>query len=204
MGLYSGAASYLRYQLAERAPDNIKELVLERIKANAFKEIDPGTLTDKTMGWVSAENMASIFFDDLHFQKEPYLVFSLRIDTRKVPAITMKAARLREEIKYKEDTGQERLSKKDKSMLKDEVWQSLLRKCLPTPVVYEVCWNLTSNIICFFSTSKTAQDEFVTFFYRSFDIKLIPLVPYDLAEMALTKEHINIDIKHLALNVNHG
>jgi len=103
MGIYTGAASYQRYRTGDNLPDNIKEFVLEKAKGiSIFKEINPATITEKSMGWVSAENMSSVFFDDMHFSKDPYLVFALRVDTRRIPALAMKAAFLSEEIRFKE------------------------------------------------------------------------------------------------------
>ena len=109
MGIYAGAASYQRYRTGEKLPENLKEFVLEKLKEFPFKEINPATITEKSMGWVSAENMASTFFDDMHFSKEPYLVFALRVDTRRIPSLAAKAAFLSEEIRFKENTGKENL-----------------------------------------------------------------------------------------------
>jgi DNA recombination-dependent growth factor C len=204
MGIYTGAASYQRYRTGDKLPDNIKEFVLEKLKEFPFKEINPATITEKSMGWVSAENMASTFFDDMHFSKEPYLVFALRVDTRRIPALAAKAAFLGEEIKFKENTGKDKLAKHDRDMLKEEVWQSLLKKALPTPVVYDVCWNTKTEEIFFFSNSKSANDEFITFFYRSFDVKLVPLVPYDLAEEIVTKQNKSVSLKNLRVDFVDG
>ena len=181
MGLLSGSVSYLRYRVSDGVPGSIKDFVLARLKEFSFREIDQATLTEKTVGWVSAENMASTFYDDLHFAKDPYLVFSLRIDVRRIPGLARKAAQLREELKFKKSTGQERLRKQDKEMIKDEVWQALIKKALPAPAVYDVCWNISNDTVLFFSTSKAASDEFSSFFYRSFGIKLVPMGPAFLA-----------------------
>ena len=102
MGLFSGSASYIRYRVTGDVPEAVKPFALEKLQWHAFHEIDPGTLTDKSIGWVSAENMSLTKFDDMHFAKDPYLVFSLRIDTRRIPPIALKAAVLREEITAKE------------------------------------------------------------------------------------------------------
>ncbi len=204
MGVYSGSLSYVRYRAGADAPDTIKEFVLQRLTANAFREIDPGSLNEKSTGWVSCENMASTAFDDLHFAKDPFLVFSLRSDVRKIPALTRKAALLREEIRYREATGKERISKKDRDMLKDEVWQSLMKKALPAPSVNDVCWNLQSGIVLFFSTSGTANDDFTSFFFRSFDIKLTPLLPYELAQELGARKNRFFDVVDAGLQTADG
>jgi len=204
MGIYSGTASYQRYRTAEKPPENIKEFVLEKLKNFSFREIDPGTITEKSAGWVSAENMASTFFDDMHFAKDPYLVFSLRVDTRRIPGLAMKAGLLKEEIRFKEGTGKDRLSKQDRDMLKEEVWQSLLKKVLPTPAVYDVCWNSQTEEILFFSNAKSANDEFVTLFYRAFDLKLVPLVPYELADEIVQKKNRSVTLENLRVDFVDG
>jgi DNA recombination-dependent growth factor C len=187
MGLYAGSASFVRYRLIEDPPERIKEFALEKLKQFAFREIEGGTLNEKSTGWVSAENMALTFFDDLHFSKEPYLAFSLRIDVRRVPGLAMKAAMLREEIKYKKSTGLEVVRKKDKDLLKDQVRQDLVRKSLPVPALFDVCWNTVTSEVLFFSTSAAANEEFVVMFLRSFGLKLQRLLPYDLAGAAAEK-----------------
>ena len=194
MGLYTGSASYVRYRLIDNPPERVKEFALEKLKEFSFHEIETGTLNEKSAGWVSAENMASTFFDDLHFSKEPYFAFSLRIDVRRVPGLAMKAAMLREEIKYKKNSGLEVLRKKDRDLLKDQVRQELVKRSLPSPTLFDVCWNTVTNAILFFSTSAAANDEFVAWFFRAFGLKLGRLLPYDLAGVAAEK-HPDLEIR---------
>lgn len=181
MGLFSGSASYTRYRITGDVPDAVKPFALEKLQWHAFREIDPGTLSDKSIGWVSAENMSLASFEDMHFAKDPYLVFALRIDTRRIPPIALRAALLREELKLKQESGRERLSKKQKNDIREEQIQRLLKKVLPLPSVCEVCWNTAAGEVLFFSTSKKSNEEFVAFFYRSFDLKLRALTPVLLA-----------------------
>jgi DNA recombination-dependent growth factor C len=204
MGLYSGAASYVRYRIADEVPEQVKDFTLRKLKEFSFREIDAGSLHEKATGWISAENMASVNFDDLHFVKEPYLVFSLRIDTRRVPGMTMKAVLLREELKLKKATGREALKKKEKEDLREQVRQSLTKKALPTPAVYDVCWNFSNDTVLFFSCSGSANDEFVQFFLRSFGLKLVRLVPYDLADHLFTVKKKTVDFASLAESLIDG
>jgi len=204
MGLYSGAASYVRYRIADEVPEGVKDFALRKLKEYSFREIDAASLSEKSIGWVSAENMASVNFDDLHFIKEPYLVFSLRVDTRRVPGMTMKAALLREELKVKKATGREALKKKEKDDLREQVRQSLVKKALPTPAVYDMCWNFSNDTILFFSCSSSANDEFVQFFLRSFGLKVVRLVPYDLADHLFKIKKKAVDFERLAESLSDG
>lgn len=202
MGLYSGTASYVRYTLHDEAPTDIKGFALRALKDFSFHEIDAGSLSEKAIGWVSAENMASVGFDDFHFVKEPYFVFSLRIDTRRVPAMTMKAALLREELRLKKATGREMLRKKEKEDLREQVRQTLIKKSLPVPAVYDVCWNFSTNAVLFFSCSTAANDAFTQFFLRSFELKLVRLLPVERAQQICNAE--TLDIKRLAEGLRDG
>jgi hypothetical protein len=65
--------------------------------------------------------------------------------------------------------------------IREEQAQRLLKKVLPLPSVYDVCWNTGAGEVLFFSTSKKANEEFIAFFYRSFDLKLKALTPAILA-----------------------
>ena len=188
MGLYTGSISYTRYTIEGNCPDDIKKMALNKLNQFSFREIDPMSLKEKSTGWVSAENIASTFFEDLHFLKEPYMAFSMRIDTRRIPPLAMKAALLMGEIKYKKATGMERLKKTDKDMIRDEAWQRLIKRALPSPAVYDVCWNMTTGSVLFFSNNAKTNDEFVEFFHRTFDIKLLPLSPEGAVEHSGTNE----------------
>ena len=204
MGLFSGSASYIRYRITGDVPDAVKPFALEKLQWHAFNEIDPGTLTDKSIGWVSAENMSLTKFDDMHFAKDPYLVFALRIDTRRVPPIALRAAVLREEIKAREQSGYDRLNKKQKMDIRDEQTQRLLKKALPLPAVYDVCWNTGANEVLFFSTSKKANEEFVSFFFRAFDLKLKAKTPAVLAADVRPDVQESIDKETSFLTLDNG
>jgi len=204
MGLFSGSASYTRYRVTGDVPAAVKPFALEKLQWHVFHEIDPGTLTDKSTGWVSAENMSLTKFDDMHFAKDPYMVFALRIDTRRIPPIALKAAILREELKHREQAGRERLSKKEKNDIREEQLQRLLKKVLPLPAVFDVCWNTTAGEVLFFSTSKKANEEFVAFFYRSFDLKLKALTPAVLAAALRPETEETLEKQPQFLTIHHG
>jgi DNA recombination-dependent growth factor C len=196
MGLYSGSASYIRYKVEGEVLGSLKETVLLRLQECSFKELDGLSGRDRTIGWVSAENMASISFDDLHFAKDPYIAISLRIDTRRIAPLTLKAALLREEMIFKKQTNKERLSRKEKDLIKEQVKNSLMKKALPVPVLYDVCWNTTTGILLFFSVNKKANAEFMDFFLSTFELALAPLSPYELAQTLSTGKKVKLRIEN--------
>lgn len=179
MGVYSGQLSYIRYKTFGDFPDNLKGFVLERLKRFSFEEIDPASLAEKAVGWVNAENMARSFFDDFGFAKSQYFVFSLRIDERRIPALTKKAEILKKEEELKKNTGRERLSKQDRDMIKEQVSQSLIKKALPSAAVFDICWNSQTMELLFFNTGRKINDTFTDFFKRCFDCRIVQISALD-------------------------
>ncbi len=180
MGVYSGQLSYIRYKTFGDFPSNLKEFVLEKLKKFSFQEIEPASLAEKAIGWVTAENMALCFFDDFGFAKSQYFVFSLRIDERRIPALTKKAEILKKEGELKKNTGRERLSKQDRDMLKEQVLQSLIKKALPSASVFDICWNSKTMELLFFNTGKKTNEEFAGFFKRCFDCRITQISAFDM------------------------
>jgi hypothetical protein len=54
----------------------------------------------------------------------------------------------------------------------------LVKKSLPVPAVYDLCWNLANNTVLFFSTSTKAQSVLEDFFKECFGLTIILQVPY--------------------------
>ena len=75
------------------------------------------------------------------------------------------------------------LRKKDRD-IKEQVRQELVKRSLPSPTLFDVCWNTATNSILFFSTSAAANEEFMGWFFRAFGLELGRLLPYDLAGAA--------------------
>ena len=111
---------------------------------------------------------------------------------------------LREEIKLKKATGRELLRKKEKEDLREQVRQGLVKKSLPTPAVYDVCWNFSTGTVLFFSCSTGANDEFTQFFLRSFELKPVRLTPAVLAEHVCAEQRLPLDLRRLAESLSDG
>jgi DNA recombination-dependent growth factor C len=81
------------------------------------------------------------------------------------------------------ESGRESLSRSEKRLLKEEIVNMLNRRALAAPSVYDVLWNKEESFVWFFSTQKAANEELETLFSKSFDLSLIRLFPYSIAEL---------------------
>jgi len=152
-----------------------------------FREIEEEAV-DQGIGWVSIENGYDSEFSYQSYNKGEYAIFSMRIDKRTIPSSLLK--------KYVELAFRKRLKESNRSYLaaaekrdiKAAVSGMLLRKILPVPSIYDVCWRMSDNIVWLTSLSTKVQDNMVELFKRSFDLQLRPLIPYVLADRILNND----------------
>jgi hypothetical protein len=108
----------------------------------------------------------------------------LRIDERKVSPAILKKFVMKEETRIKREKQLAKLSRSMKIEIKERVQTQLMRKAIPVPAVYDLCWNLSDSTLLFFSTNKKAQSILEDYFKTSFDLVIRQQIPY------LTAEHL--------------
>lgn len=177
MGLLSGAASFVRYTVEGELPESFWDFVAERVAAHSFQDIDD-TLDEYSIGWVSVANMFDADFAFASYAAGDYVVLSMRADERKVSPSVVKKCVLKEEERVKLERQVPRLSRSVKMEIKERVRSELVRKSVPVPAVYDLCWNLADGTLLFFSTSKKAMVLLEELFKETFGLSLILQVPW--------------------------
>ncbi|MBC8318219.1 MAG: recombination-associated protein RdgC [Desulfobulbaceae bacterium] len=193
MGLFSGSASFVRYKVIDELPENFWDFAAEKIAQHAFRDIDEN-YEERSVGWVSVVNMFDASFEYASFAAGDYIVLTLRIDERKVAPRVLKKFCLKEEERFKKAKQIPKLSRVQKLDIKENVNLMLLKKAVPVPSTYDLCWNLAESTLLFFSTSEKAQVELEDFFKETFGLSLMQQIPY------LTAEHLVGPAKHEALS----
>lgn len=183
MGLLSSSASFVRYKVVGNVPENFWDFAAERIALHAFRDIDDN-YEERSVGWVSVLNMFDSSFEYTSFAVGDYIALTLRIDERKVAPKVLKKFCLKEEERLKKERQIPKLSRVQKLDIKESVRLMLLKKAVPVPSTYDLCWNLADSTLLFFSTSEKAQAELEDFFKETFDLSLMLQIPY------LTAEHL--------------
>ena len=193
MGLFSGSASFVRYKVIDELPENFWDFAAEKIAQHAFRDIDEN-YEERSVGWVSVVNMFDASFEYASFAAGDYIVLTLRIDERKVAPRVLKKFCLKEEERFKKAKQIPKLSRVQKLDIKENVNLMLLKKAVPVPSTYDLCWNLAESTLLFFSTSEKAQVELEDFFKETFGLSLMQQIPY------ITAEHLVGSAKHEALS----
>ncbi len=177
MGLLSRTATFVRYSVEGELPGNFWDFAAERIAQCSFQDIDD-TFDEYSIGWVSLDNMFDSSFSHASYAVGDYIVLSLRIDERKVSKSLLNKYALKEEGRIKREKQLPRLSRNQMVQIKEDVRLQLVRRSLPVPAVYDLCWNLADNTVLFFSTNSKAQSVLEDFFKECFGLTITLQVPF--------------------------
>ena len=184
MGILSASVSVTRYRVEGKIKTPILETVANGLKKNAIAEIDDD-VSEKAVGWTSFHQPYHPEFYGSSFVYGNYLVFSLRIDKKSIPAKVLKKYFMIESARRLAKTGREFLSRNEKKILKDQIIARLSVRIPATPNLYDIIWNYEESSLWFFSNLKAANEELEILFRHSFDLTLIRLFPYTTADLIL-------------------
>jgi recombination associated protein RdgC len=183
MGLLSSSASITRYQVMGKMPEPLLENVRDALKQNTIREIDHEPM-EKSAGWTSFESPFKPDFENSPLIYGTHIIFSLRIDKKKVPAKALAKQVNMETAKRLQKSDRKTLSKAEKAQLKDEVLHRLLMRMPATPDIYDMVWDYEAQALWFFSNLKAANEELEAMFAKTFKLSIIRMFPYTMADMA--------------------
>lgn len=183
MSFLSSLISITRYKVEGRLKAPALETVAAGLKKNAISEIDNQS-SEKAVGWTSFKKPYQPDFSGSDFVYGNYLVFSLRIDKKSIPPKVVKKYFMLESTRRLADSGRQQLSRSENQIIRDQVIDRLNIKVPATPHVYDLIWNYENSVLWFFSNLKASNEELETLFLRSFDLRLIRMVPYTAAHLA--------------------
>lgn len=183
MSFIKTSTSFTRFRITEAVPQQLWSEIADRLKQHAFRDIDE-TSEERSLGWTSFEDMLDTQWRNSPPQKGAYLVFSLRLDTRRVPPAVLKkhtAIALKAEEARNREQGKKYVSRERKKELRENVDMKLRMRFLPIPAEFNVVWNTQDNTVFFASTQPKMIEAFQEHFSRTFNLDLDQLTPYGLA-----------------------
>jgi len=181
MGLLSSTSSLTRYAVEGEIEKPVLETITAGLKQFSISEIDDD-VSEKAVGWTSFNQPFAANFEGSSFVTGPYLIFALRIDKKTIPPKLIKKHTAVEKAKRLAESGRAYLSKEEKNMVKDHVMNVLSLRVPSTPNVYDLVWHLEEKWLWFFTTMKNANEELETLFKHSFNLSLIRLFPFTMAD----------------------
>lgn len=170
-----GSLSFRCYEVSGKQPTPQDDKVLERLDAFAFTglgEAEEGS----AVGWVGPDHLFDGAFTADKVMRGPYVVFALRVDTRKVSGPLLAAHTAVEIASVMEAEGLEKVSGSRKREIKLQIKQKLLAETPPSQKAYGVFWNVKAKKMYLQTTSKTVNEHFRGLFERCFDLSLEPVL----------------------------
>lgn len=183
MGFTNSSCSFSRFRILDPVTDSLRSEIPKRLVQYAFKDIE--NLPEmQSHGWVCYEDMLDTTWETAPPYKGEYVVFSLRMDTRRIPAGVIKkhvALAIKQEKEKLAQNNQKFISRERKKELREQVILKLRERFLPVPAEFNVLWNLQTGEIWFASVQSKMIDLFMEFFLTTFELHLEQLTPYNLA-----------------------
>lgn len=182
MGLLSASTSVTRYHLEGKLTEPIIDTISGGLKKHAITDID-GEPSEQIAGWTSFKQPYDPVFEGSSFIIGSYVVFSLRIDKKTVPAKLIQKHCQAEWGKRLKALARDFLSRAEKKNIKESVVARLNTTMPATPHTYDVVWQYETGDLWFFSNLKKANEQFETLFFKSFGLHPIRLIPYTMASL---------------------
>ncbi len=192
MGLASASSSFTRFRIMDDIPKELWTSITEKLQLYAFQDID-NTSEETSHGWTCFDDMLDMQWQTAPPQKGEYILFSLRLDTRRVPPGVIKkhlALALSEEKKKMQEQNKTYISRERKKELKEQVLLRLRQRFLPIPAEFNVVWSTTKNTVWFMSTQNKMLEIFTELFTKTFNLHLDQMTPYGLASTFLNEAQL--------------
>jgi DNA recombination-dependent growth factor C len=200
MAFFSSSVAFTRYRVESVETGGFWQYALERINTLGFRDSVAG-LEEDNYGWCSMFDPYSydITMDDISFGE--FLLVAIRIEQRKVPASVVKKYCLLEEKKLMAERDIQRLPSRIRKEIRDRVRFELLAKAIPVPRIFELLWDTGNGDVLLFSCQDRSREVAEDLFYRTFETRLQPVIPYTLAEDFAVSEGLSGNLEKIRAEV---
>jgi DNA recombination-dependent growth factor C len=181
MAFFSATVTFTRYRADAGPVENFWGRAVEQVEALKFREGVSG-IEDDSYGWCSVHDPYSdgITTDDISWGD--FFLAAIRIEQRKVPAAVLRKYCITEEKRLKEEKDMRRLPARLRKEIRERVRFELMAKAIPVPRIVELLWDISSGQVFLFSCQERSREVAEELFYRTFGLRLQPVIPYTLAE----------------------
>lgn len=173
MGLINGSATYKRFRVTDELPKGFHDKLVNGLRRYAFREIDPKSNPEQSVGWVNATDP---FDTDLTTDKiliGDWIMLGIRWDRKSVPALLLKS-KIAEKIRVTlAERRMRKLSREEIAQIRQIVKDSLLATVAPSTTVFEVLWNIRTNIVYLSTHASRVADYFVDLFEETTGLGIV-------------------------------
>lgn len=176
-----GSLTYARFYVDGDVPDDFRERFMKAIRLRAMKPLEPDEDVLERSGWcrIGEPFELDLAYGDVFYNE--YVNLGFRTDRWVIPASLLRAKMREAEAAYLAKKGRERLSKREKTELKELVSKKLRRQLAAAVRSFDLSWSTDDGVVRFFSHAARPAVAMMDLFQKTFGVKLVPEAPYTLA-----------------------
>ena len=183
MGFLNASSSFTRFSIVDPVPEQLWADIPDLLKKGALLDIDELPEMEAKV-WTCFDDYLDTQWVTASPHKGEYLAFTLRIDTRRIPAGVIRkhvTLALKKEKLANLAQGKTYISKERKKEIKEQVTLRLRQRFLPVPAEINVVWSIRRNEVWLASVQNKVIELFMQLFLDTFQLHLQQLTPSALA-----------------------
>jgi len=181
MPALTGSLSYTRFFVQGEVPDDFRQRYMRAIRLRAIQPLTADDDVLERSGWTALSDPQGPELDYADVFFNTYLNLGFRTDRWVLPASLVRTKLREAETLYRAKKGRERLSRQEKTELKQLVIRKLRKLTIPAMRTVDLSWSLEEGIVRFFSHSPRAVMNMTELFKKTFHLELLAESPYTLA-----------------------
>ncbi len=181
MPALKGSLTYTRLFVDGDLRKDFRDAFMKSIRLRAMKPLEPDEEVPERAGWCTIGEPFDVepAYEDVFYNE--YLNLGYRTDKWVIPPTLLRAKVREAEAAQLARKGRERLTRQERTELKELVVKRLRKQLAPATRVVDLSWSLDEGLVRFFSQSDRAILAMSDLFHRTFGLKLVPEAPYTLA-----------------------
>ncbi|HEX7479631.1 MAG TPA: hypothetical protein VF331_17635 [Polyangiales bacterium] len=181
MPALKGSLTYARFFVQEALPDDFRQRFMKSIRHRAMRPLQADDEESQRSGWCAVGEPFELELDYDRVFYDGFVNLGFRTDHWAIPAQLLRAKLREAEAAYLQKKGRERLSRSEKTELKELITRKLRKSFVPVTRAVDLSWSLSENVVRFFSQSPRTTLAMTELFKKSFGSELVPEAPYTLA-----------------------
>jgi recombination associated protein RdgC len=209
MPILRGTVTFARYHVGARdkkRPSDVRRWFVKALQSQVFEPIDRKTDEERSVGFAELENPTQTEFSTGSLFFGERALFTWRVDQLKVSAALNKEELAVWEQNFVKENDR-KPAKSERSTARAEIRDMLRKKARPVTKTHDVAWNLKTEQLQIWTSSRKVVDEIAGAIETAFEVKLTALSPGAIAERDGLKEDSLLPTASLvgpSLEVAHG
>ena len=176
MPIRRGAVSCSRFRVVGDVPKDVRRWLTRALTARAFEPIDPKSDDERTAGFVELDDDRATGFAAGTVFDGGYALFAWRVEKIRIPGTAVRGEMTAWSQKFEAKNGRAP-GRKEKGDQKDLIRRALRSKTEPSVKIFDVSWELASNEVLVWGTSRGIVEEVQVALEEKLEVRLVPRVP---------------------------